>query len=146
MKLRLSSRLVTLFFLSLFIYACSTVQSATNPNIPHTYSNSFKEVVNASQEALNKAGMKILKSKRIDQNNYYFHYFKTRYDVAGSNNSEGGLGADLNITRISDGITKVVIKEETQSGLMPGSHKETLGKDVLQELNKLLNHNSKSSG
>ncbi|MCW9707568.1 hypothetical protein [Fodinibius salsisoli] len=142
MDYRLSSRLVVAFFLSLLVSACATTQSAVDPNIPHTYSNSFEEVINASQEALANAGMKILKSKQIDQNNYHYHYFKTRYDVAGNNNSEGGLGADLNITKISDNITKVVIKEETQSGLVPGSHKENLGKDLLRELNKLLNHNS----
>ena len=133
----------TIFAILLFgIQACSTTQSALNPDTPQVYLNSYEEVMEATQKALERADMNVLESKKIDEDNYRYQYYQKRYDAAGNNNPDGGLGADLTITRLSDNRTKIVIKEEEQPALIPGSHKETLGKDVLRELRKLLTHES----
>ena len=134
----------TLVFVALIatVQACSTSKSAINPNVPHTYHNSYQEVVDAAQLALQRADMRVIEANQTEAKEYHVHYYQQRYDAAGSNNPDGGLGADLYITRISNDRTKVVIKEEEQPSLIPGSHRETLGKDLLRELNKILVHES----
>ena len=139
----MNNRLFTAAIFSILLFgiqACSTTQSALNPNTPQVYLNSYEEVMEATQKALERADMNIIQSNKIDEDSHNYQYYNKRYDVAGNNNPDGGLGADLTITRLSENRTKVVIKEEEQPALIPGSHKETLGKDVLRELRKLLTH------
>ena len=130
-----------LLIAALFIQqGCSTTDSAIDPNKPHTYLQSYQEVINATEKALRQADMIIIEAHEIDDKNYFIHYYQKSYDMASNNNREAGLGADITITKLSDKRTKLVIKEEKQSGLVPGSHKEYLGRKVLRELNKLLTH------
>lgn len=125
-----------------FISACSASKSALSPNTPQIYLNSYQEVINATEKALKRADMYLLKAKEKDNKTYFIQYYKKRYDAAGQNNPDSGLGADLTIKKLSDKKTQVLIEEEQQPNLVPGSHKETLGRDVLRELKKLLKHES----
>jgi hypothetical protein len=111
-----------------------------NPRYPHIYHNDFDETKEAAQQAIKNADMKIMESKSIDDKNYSIRYFSKSYDIAGNNNPEAGLEAILTITEIDDNRTQITIEEEEQSHMVPGSHKETLGRDVLRQLRKLLTH------
>ena len=119
---------------------CATTDSAINPNKPHTYLQSYQEVITATEKALRQADMIVIEAHEIDDKNYYIHYYQKSYDMAGNNNRKVGLGADVTITKLTDNRTKLVIQEERQTGLVPGSHKENLGRKLLRELNKLLTH------
>lgn len=126
--------------ITLLIQSCSTSKSAVNSKYPHIYHNDFEEVKEATQEAIKNADMKIIEAKNIDDKNYSIRYFSKSYDIAGSNNREAGLEAIVTITEIDENRTQITIEEEEQSHMVPGSHKETLGRDVLRQLRKLVTH------
>lgn len=144
MKLTFSLSAFLYLILTLLFSGCSPSQSVLNPGIPHIYQNNFQDTIDGVEKALRMADMTIVEAKQIDDSRYYLHYYHKRYDTAGSNNRRAGLGADITIKKLSDSRTRILIKEEEQTGLIPGSHKENLGRKLLRELNKVLKHESAS--
>lgn len=134
-----------LICLSVFaLQSCAPSNSALSPRQPHIYQNSYHEVLKATEKALTKASMKISVSKSVDADTYVVEYFQQRYDIQENEEANPGLTARVTIQKLSEDRTKVTIKEDQQSSMVPGAFKSRLGRDFLRQLNPLLNHVSTS--
>ena len=143
-RLFLPTIILAIVTLSVF-QACSTSNSAINPQRPQIYLNSYQDVIDAVNQGLKQADMRAVEAKSIDDNTYYVKYYNKAIDMKGGGNEsnpESALMAELTIKKLDDNKTRITIKEEEQSGLSPGAFKENLGRDLLRELKNLLEHES----
>lgn len=140
------TRLSLLLTILLFTQACTTTNSALNPEEPHVYLNSYQEVIDAVDKSLTKSSMKVYDAKEIDSDSYYIKYYKEKFDTGNKGiNPNSALMAEIIIKKSGDKSTTLTINEEEQSTMIPSEYREKLGRNVLRELNKLLIHESEAT-
>jgi len=143
---RLTTSLLSIIIAVVTLQACGTSGAAVNPKQPQVYLDSYENVIKGAKKGLKMAGLRVYKSERINNNTYYVQFFQKKYNMHNNGtHTKPDHMASMTIKKISEKKTRVDITEQEQLGMIPNSHKKKLGRDLLQQMNKLL-HNEKAAG